>query len=350
MRFLIVTMLVFGALFFLAPDSVNASHSTGLVPCHGPDCQACHFIQLGNNVLEWIITVMATICAIVIVVAGFKMATAGGNTGQISDAKSMIANTLIGFIILLAAWLIVDTVLKVFVSGSSEGTGAAEIPGFGPWNNIQCVTPPTQPPTTGGGGGGIAEQCATASNPQACVCEATPGSVWDLGTGVCVPGTPPTATTTACSIPALTPITDPLALQMEGGQTVIWNNPTLQTCVNRFIGQVGGSVTSAYRPPEYQTHLREVHTRWCTQLVSNTDPNCSALRGTVQSELNRHALSCSRPVGITSNHSSGRAVDISGIAHGSPAVLSAASANCLSWPLGGSDPVHYELRSGCTCN
>jgi hypothetical protein len=224
-------------------------------------------------------------------------------------------------------------VLRVFVSGSSDGDGsAAVIPGFGPWNDIQCVTQPVTTPT---------EEPTTDPIAQ---CEAQ-GGIWNNTTGQCEG-----VVTTACPISPLPPITDPLALQMEGGQTVIWNNPTLQACVNKFIQQVGGSVTSAYRPPEYQTHLKAVHTLWCTQLQSNTDPNCSTLKSTVQAEMNKHALSCSRPVGVTSNHSSGRAVDISGPAHGTQAVKDAASANCLSWPLGASDPVHYELVTGCTCN
>lgn len=323
MRVFLLSILFGLTMLFAFPTD---SFAAGLVPCNGPDCQTCHFVQLGTNILDWIIGVMATVCAVVIAVAGLKMATAGGDTGAVSSAKEMITNTIIGFIILLAAWLIVDTVMRTFVGD--------EIPGFGPWNSIQCVAQPTPTPSP-------TDACATASNPEACRCEAG-GGVWNLGTGTCDGGTA-TTTPTACSVPALT------APHAENG--IVWSNPTLQACVSRFIAQVGGSVTSAYRPPEYQTHLWEVHNRWCTRgLQSNTEPGCSSFRSTIQGEMSGHALSCSRPVGQTSNHSSGRAVDISGIAHGSSAVLSAASANCLSWPLGQNDPVHYELRSGCTCN
>jgi hypothetical protein len=294
---------------------------------------------------------MSTICAIVIVIAGFKMVTAGGNVGQVSDAKSMITNTIVGFIILLAAWLIVDTVLKVFVSGSSNTTGAARIPGFGPWNEIECVAPPTQPPVTPP----VIDQCATASNPQACTCEAG-GGVWNLGTGVCE-GTVTPPPPTACAIPALTPITDAAALQMEGGQTVVWTgtDARLQTCVNRFIGRVGGSVTSAYRPQAYQNHFIEIRDRWCTQrLQSNTTQECSSLRSIVSAEVSRHFGSnwqCGA-VGNTSpsRHTTGTGVDISGINHSSQTVIQAASDNCLTWRNYPGDPYHYDLRAGCTCN
>ncbi len=300
MRIFLLSSLLFIGSFFIAPYADAA----GIVPCDGPDCQTCHFIQLGNNILTWIVGVMATICAIVIAVAGLKMVTAGGDTGAISNAKSMITNVIIGFVILLAAWLIVDTVMKVLVGGT--------LPGFGPWNKIQCVTQPVVTPLP------------------------TPTT------------TPPI--TTACSVQPLTPITDTLALQMENGQTVLWNNPTLQACVAKFTGIVGGTVTSAYRPPEYQNHLKEVHTKWCaTGLQTTTDPNCNIVKSMVQSDFLKHGLNCTWPVATVSNHSSGLAVDITGIAHGSPSVTSAANASCLTW-FGTGDPVHYTLKSGCTCN
>ena len=128
----IVLSLVFFGFFLLAlPDQSYAQ----IVPCNGPNCQTCHFIQLGNNLLRWIIGAMVSICGIVIVVAGFKLVMSGSDSGARSSAKGMITNAIIGFIILLAAWLIVDTVLRTFVGGT--------LPGFGPWNQIQCVTQPT---------------------------------------------------------------------------------------------------------------------------------------------------------------------------------------------------------------
>jgi hypothetical protein len=62
----------------------------------------------------------------------------------------------------------------------------------------------------------------------------------------------------------------------------------------------------------------------------------------------RHSLSCSLLVARSaSNHSSGRAIDVTGINHGSPAVTEAARQSCLIW-FGSSDRVHYTLQSSCT--
>ena len=123
--------VVFAAvLLFITPTIIFAA---GLVPCNGPECQACHFVQLGTNVLEWLVGALTVASAIVIMYAGFKMLTAGGSQGQISEAKQLMSNTIIGFLLLLGGWLIVDTVMKTFVN--EEVTG--------PWQEVVCVAQPS---------------------------------------------------------------------------------------------------------------------------------------------------------------------------------------------------------------
>ncbi len=305
MRIAFLTLLI--GLFFIGVTPAFAA----IVPCDGVSsgggkaCQACHFVQLGNNILKWIIGIMASVCALVIAYAGFLMVMAGGDSGNISEAREMITNTVIGFIILLSAWLVVDTVLKMFVGDT--------LPGFGPWNKIECVLQPAG--TTGG-----------TEQPPATAC---------------------------ANITPLTPLTDALALQMEAGQSVIWNNPTLRACANKFIGKVGGSVTSAFRPPDYQNHLWEINDKWCRQnLRSNTDAACSTLKSSIQSEVSKHGLGGCGAVARANNstHGSGTGVDITGPAHGSPAVTTAANESCLIWRNYPNDPYHYDLKTGCTCN
>lgn len=311
MKRTLLTLLFIGAL-----SLPHLTFAAGFVPCGGTGedpCQACHVVSMGQTILTWLIGIMASIIALVFAIGGMKMVMSGGSGEGITQAKSMMTNSVIGFVILLAAWLIVDTVLKTFVSGAQ----------FGTWHTIECVT---QPPVT--------EIPA-------------PGGVVPP---VTVPPVTPPTTGGACT--PLTVMTDPLSLRMEGGTNVIWDNtdPNLKACANKFIGIVGGSITSAYRPQQYQTHLWELHDRWCTQhLSSNTDPNCSVFKSNVSSEISKHSLGACKLVGVTSNHKAGKAVDISGIAHGTQKVLNAAGASCLSWPLGMKDQFHYELKSGCSC-
>jgi hypothetical protein len=104
----------------------------GIVPCDGIHCQTCDLVQLGQNLITWFIKTMAAVIALVFAWGGMKMVMSGGNTEGVSEAKGMMTNAVIGFIILLASWLIVDTILKAV---TDEGT-------LGPWNEITCVAQP----------------------------------------------------------------------------------------------------------------------------------------------------------------------------------------------------------------
>ncbi len=125
-------------LLLLVPVLASAR---GLVPCGGegePVCDTCTLMQLINNVIAWLVAILGTIAAIIIVYAGFKLVTAGGNGHVREEAKEMITNILIGYTIVLAGWLVIDTALKALLN---EGT-------FGVWNEVQCYAPitPTDAP------------------------------------------------------------------------------------------------------------------------------------------------------------------------------------------------------------
>ncbi len=144
----IILANIFVLLIFVVP-AVSFAQDTGLVPCKGPECEACHVVQLAQNILTWVINIMASIIALIFVIGGIKMVMSAGDTGAVKQARKMITNSVIGFIILLTAWLIMDTVLKTFVN---EGA-------IGPWHQIECVPQPnyttwaegTSRPVVGGG-------------------------------------------------------------------------------------------------------------------------------------------------------------------------------------------------------
>ena len=144
---------------------------------------------------------------------------------------------------------------------------------------------------------------------------------------------------TACT--PLTPYagTDPLGVTWTGA------DPGLQKCAQDFANSNGGTINSAYRPQAYQNHLKEIHTKWCAQgLSTNNDSACATVKSAVQTEMSSHGLNCSWPVANVSNHTSGLAVDISGVSN-PPG--DAATYN-LTW-FGSGDPVHYTFAAGSTC-
>jgi hypothetical protein len=130
--FIPTLLLVVSAVVFI-PDAAMAQVDGvgGFVPCSGAGCNFCHFIVLANSIIAWLIGVLAVVFGVMVFAAGIGLVTSGGNPSKLSDAKKSLTNALIGLIIVLAAWLIVDTLLKATL----EQTGPTSI---GPWEQIQC--------------------------------------------------------------------------------------------------------------------------------------------------------------------------------------------------------------------
>jgi D-alanyl-D-alanine dipeptidase len=134
------------------------------------------------------------------------------------------------------------------------------------------------------------------------------------------PGVQP-APVAACSVPALDPITDPAAEQLEAdanaetGSSVDVTGmvPAAAHALNLFeskVAAVGGNMVlkSAFRPAAYQRHLQDVWYKWM-ELKSNTDPGCQDLRTQVQAEFQRHHLIESQHPVAVSDHTRGLAFD-----------------------------------------
>ncbi|MBX9906344.1 pilin [Patescibacteria group bacterium] len=135
-----------------------------LVPCEGNACRACDVRTLLKKLIDFMIMLGGFIATILLMFAGFTMVTAAGNMGKIEEAKSTFKAVIIGMFIILTGYLIVDTFMKTFVTGSVFN-GA-------PWDNITCVPNPLierTPPAAIGGGGTVVGGGSTVG--------ATPGDV-----------------------------------------------------------------------------------------------------------------------------------------------------------------------------
>lgn len=150
-----------------------------------------------------------------------------------------------------------------------------------------------------------------------------------------------------CAVPPLAPLTDPEALRFEAGNTIDTQHlqSSMQTalgCVQTAAAAEGGTVTvsSAYRAPSYQAHLREVWDKW-RLLKDKRDPECDELKHIVQSEFAKHGLLPSqRPASPNGPHTQGAAIDMRSSLPTSGFL--ALTAGCgLTRPLPSTDPVHF---------
>lgn len=117
-RFVLINLFILLAVvvpvFALAQEA-----TTGLVPCTGEDCNVDHiFILIGNIIKFLIFTVALPLCALVITYGGIQIAMYSTNPGAKEKGKAAIIAAIIGLMIALGSYLIVDTILKTFTDRS----------------------------------------------------------------------------------------------------------------------------------------------------------------------------------------------------------------------------------------
>ncbi|MBM3272252.1 hypothetical protein FJY94_03175 [Candidatus Kaiserbacteria bacterium] len=117
------------SLLTLAPlvSGAQTAFSRSIVPCSGPDCTLCHLATLAQNILNTGIYVAVVLSAGLFAWAGGMHLTAGGDTGKAKTARTVFTNVAIGLFWILAAWLLVDTIMKTLTPGGGK---------YGPWNRI----------------------------------------------------------------------------------------------------------------------------------------------------------------------------------------------------------------------
>ena len=109
------------------PPVVKTSFYTKLVPeCNTGEidkvtgqyknaCDFGYFMKLINNIIKFLLFTIATpLMALIIMYTGYLYITAGGNAGQTEKVKHILFSAVVGYVIALAAWLIVNTILKSF--------------------------------------------------------------------------------------------------------------------------------------------------------------------------------------------------------------------------------------------
>jgi len=119
---ILIFALVVGLGSFALPYAAHAA-----IPFFGPiipnssTCAAgwAMLITVINNLISFLITIAIVFVApLMIAYAGFLFVVNPVNSGGISQAKTILQNTIIGIVIALAGYLIVDALMAVFYNGS----------------------------------------------------------------------------------------------------------------------------------------------------------------------------------------------------------------------------------------
>jgi len=137
--------------------------AASLVPCglseDDPDtpminettsCTACDLLVLFQNILKFALEIAFLIVIGFIAYGGFRWIFSGGNEANIKAGQQIMTNAIIGLLIILCAWLIVNTVFWLIETiGGDDYTGT--------WFKIECTYPATNPDNGNGNGDGMGD-------------------------------------------------------------------------------------------------------------------------------------------------------------------------------------------------
>jgi D-alanyl-D-alanine carboxypeptidase/Type IV secretion system pilin len=148
MKYIIVACSI---LLGLTCTPVYAADTTTAVPslssyagCTGTDCSACNLVDLANGLIVWLIGFLFIIFAVLLAYAGFGLLTSGGSHHALDEAKSKFTNAIVGMLIILSAWLVVDTIMRGLVGHpDKDGEHAGQVQyvtGWLYWTTVQCQT------------------------------------------------------------------------------------------------------------------------------------------------------------------------------------------------------------------
>lgn len=116
-----------------------ASREDGLVTCDGVSlrngdgavsCDFCRFVEMVGRVADFLVSVLIIIATIMLAVTGLQMALAAASGGgdPYELLKERMIHIVIGFVLIVASWVLVDTLLKSLVTDDLAQNWRTPIP------------------------------------------------------------------------------------------------------------------------------------------------------------------------------------------------------------------------------
>lgn len=194
-QFFLLGFFLFSFVLTALPLPVSAA---GLIPCgrsvddpstsniETERCTICHIIVGGKGIMDWGLRIMTYVAiAIIVAMAVFYIVSAGSEE-MMTTAKGGIKAALVGFAVMLGAWLIISTTLRIFSAtipgltmtsggfefscGATAGTGVAVGTGTGAASGTNVPNtgvPNASVPSTNGNTGTVSTALTCGVDPVA---------------------------------------------------------------------------------------------------------------------------------------------------------------------------------------
>lgn len=116
MKNIAASLILISALIMILPLPASAF---SLVPCGSSEypepCQLRHLVILVIRLINYLISVAAIVAMYQILFSGWTAITAMGNTEKIEKAKATISNAVVGFAMIVLAFVLVNLLVNVIL-------------------------------------------------------------------------------------------------------------------------------------------------------------------------------------------------------------------------------------------
>ena len=123
------------------------SSAAGFVPCGGKGesaCTLCHLFVMAQGLWSYATYILGIIAVTMIIISGLIYLVSGASENLNKIAKEAMTNVFIGLLIVLGAWLIVNTAIYLLaVKGSGDDWDLQ-----GTWYKLECSTTSNQTETS----------------------------------------------------------------------------------------------------------------------------------------------------------------------------------------------------------
>ena len=106
----LILLVVVGVM--LAPVVFAQQEGRGLVGCTN-DCTIKDFVLLVFRLINFLLSMASMVAMLFIIWGGWGMVTAGGNEEKITAAKSVFSHAVIGFFLIMVAFILLDAIVLI---------------------------------------------------------------------------------------------------------------------------------------------------------------------------------------------------------------------------------------------
>lgn len=92
----------------------------------GP-CDFCDGVVVTSNIIEYALQLAVLLAVAMIVYGGVLIMTSAGDDSKLKEGRSRIVSAIVGLVVALAAWLIVNEIFHLLAGGASI-----------PWSQVKC--------------------------------------------------------------------------------------------------------------------------------------------------------------------------------------------------------------------